>query len=506
MSSAPVNCDDYQTVIGLEVHVQLKTRSKLFSDAPNSFGRRANSKVSIIDLGMPGMLPVVNREVIICAIRLGLALGARIHPASVFARKHYFYPDLPKGYQISQFEDPIVANGHIDIDGDDGRRRSIDVERAHLEEDAGKLVHLADRTSGADFNRSGVPLLEVVTAPQMHSPAEAGRLMRALHHLVRYLDICTGNLEEGAFRCDANVSLRPDANAPLGVRTELKNINSFRFVEKAIVYEVERQRRCLESGQAVVQETRLYDSERDETRSMRSKEDAQDYRYFPDPDLLPLCIDEQLIAEVKSQMPVLPRERARLWSERHGLGAEDAQRLCADIEIADYFEAVAAAAPSSAREAAQWLANEVLPRMEQGGEVRMSQCPVPPQQLAAILERLAAGALTTPMARKLFDLLWRQPGSNIDELVEQHNLKPVSDESELEKFIDTLFEQNPSQASQLLAGKDKLKGFFVGLVMKHTQGRADPRIIDELIRRRLQRTDAPNANTPDTPDTPVTKD
>lgn len=480
----------YQIVIGLEVHVQLKTRSKLFSDAPNSFGRRANSQLSIIDLGMPGVLPVINREVIICAVRLGLALGARIHPASVFARKHYFYPDLPKGYQISQFEDPIIADGLIEIEGDDGQRRAIDVVRAHLEEDAGKLVHLANRTSGADYNRSGVPLLEVVTAPQMHSAAEAGRLMRSLHHLVRYLDICTGNLEEGAFRCDANVSLRKDANAPLGVRTELKNINSFRFVEKAIAYEVERQRRCLDAGEAIVQETRLYDAERDETRPMRSKEDAQDYRYFPDPDLLPLCVDEELIAEVKQQMPALPRQRTRAWCEAYGLSEEVAQRLCADIETADYFEAVATAAPASAREGAQWLVNEVLPRMESGSDAHLSQCPVQPAQLAAVLVHLAAATLTTPMARKLFELLWQQPGADVDALIEEHGLKPVSDESELEQFIDSLFAQNPNQARQLKDGKDKLMGFFVGQIMKHTQGRADPRIITDLIRRRLSQMDS----------------
>ena len=482
--SAQARQGSYQAVIGLEMHVQLKTQAKLFSDAPNAFGQRPNSQLSVVDVGMPGVLPVLNQQAVAYAIRLGLALGASIHPASVFARKHYFYPDLPKGYQISQFEDPIVADGRIEIVGDDGERRAIDIVRAHLEEDAGKLLHLPDRTSGVDYNRSGVPLLEVVTAPQLHSPAEAGALMRSVHRLVCYLGICAGNLEQGNFRCDANVSVRPDASAPLGVRTELKNINSFRFIEKAIAYEITRQSRCLMNGERLVQETRLYDSGRDRTYTMRSKEDAMDYRYFPDPDLPPVVIDEAMIDEARRAMPPLPWERMAAWREQHGVGEEECQRLCADVATAGYFEAAAAAAPDCAKAAAQWMIQEVLPRLAEAG-ADIGQCPLAPEDLASILQRLARGELTTPMARQLLDALWAE-GGDIESLIDKHKLRPLADDGGLAGIVDEILAANPKQLEQLRGGKDKLMGFFVGQVMKRTSGRADPRQVTDLVRQRAE--------------------
>ena len=479
------NFDTYQVVIGLEIHVQLDTQTKLFSQVSTDFGAPANQQVDPIDLGMPGMLPVINYQAIDYAIRFGLAMGAKIHQHNVFARKHYFYPDLPKAYQISQFEDPILTDGHIRV-GEQGEDASqvIDIVRAHLEEDAAKLVHLPNHTSGVDFNRSGVPLLEVVTAPQLRSPAQAAQLMRQISQIVSYLGICTGNLEEGALRCDANISLRPNEDAPLGTRTELKNINSFRFVEKALEYEIERQRDCLKEGKTIVQETRLFDSQSGQTYSMRSKEDAQDYRYFPDPDLLPVQISDEWIEKVRALMPILPAQRAEGWVRLCGLDAVMAEQLSLDRQSADYFDSVVVEMPAKSQQiAGAWIVNEIIPRLQQAN-LDFSACPVAAPTLRAVIDKLASGKLTTPMARQLIDLLW-QGEQDVEALIKQHKLEPISGQGDIEQLVDKLLQAHPQQVDQLRAGKDKLIGFFVGLAMKETRGRIDPGSVTQCIKEKL---------------------
>ncbi|HMM78031.1 MAG TPA: Asp-tRNA(Asn)/Glu-tRNA(Gln) amidotransferase subunit GatB [Gammaproteobacteria bacterium] len=473
----------WETVIGLEIHVQLATASKIFSGASTAYGAPPNTQACAIDLGLPGVLPVLNAAAVEMAIRLGLALDAQIAPLSVFARKNYFYPDLPKGYQISQYELPIVARGRLPIRLADGSEKMIRVTRAHLEEDAGKSVHDAyPGATGVDLNRAGTPLLEVVSEPDLRSAEEAVAYMRTLHTLVRYLGICDGNMQEGSFRCDANVSVRRAGSAQLGTRAEIKNINSFRFVEKAIAYEVERQIELIEGGGTVVQETRLYDPERDETRSMRSKEDAHDYRYFPDPDLLPIVVGAAELARARAAMPELPWARRARYVADHALPAADAEALTQDRAVADYFEALVAAA-GDARAASNWLTGEVFAALNRAGS-SIEACTVTPAALGELIMRVRDGTISNSMAKQVFEAMWNGEGS-ADAIIEARGLKQLSDTGALAAIVDEIVAANPQQVEQYRAGKDKVFGFFVGQVMKKSQGKANPQQVNDLLRRKL---------------------
>ena len=480
----------WQPVIGLEVHARLLTRSKLFSGAPASYGAVPNTQACAIDLGLPGVLPVLNREAVRMAIRFGLAVGARIAPRCVFARKNYFYPDLPKGYQISQYEDPITAGGSIAVEPPGGPRREVGLVRAHLEEDAGRSVHegFGART-GLDFNRAGTPLLEIVTEPALHGAAEAAACMRGIHALVRWLGICDGNMQEGSLRCDANVSVHPAGSQVLGTRTEIKNVNSFRFVERAVGYEIERQIDLLESGGEVVQETRLYDPDRHETRPMRGKEEADDYRYFPDPDLLPVVVDEAFVAEVRAGLPELPDARRGRLARQYGLGAEDAARLVGDRETADYFEAAVEAAGSgsadTARITANWVNGELTGALNREG-LRVDEARVTAGQLGRLVRRVADGTVSGWAAKAVFDAMWGS-GGEPDEVIEARGLRQVTDAGEIERLVDAVLDAHPVQVAQYLGGVEKVLGFFVGQVMKRSGGKADPRQANRALRERLAR-------------------
>jgi len=473
----------WEAVIGLEIHVQLATASKIFSGASTAYGAAPNTQACAVDLGLPGVLPVLNGKAVEMAIRLGLALDATIAPVSVFARKNYFYPDLPKGYQISQYELPIVANGRLPIRLADGSEKVIRVTRAHLEEDAGKSVHDAyPGATGIDLNRAGTPLLEVVSEPDLRSAEEAVAYMRTMHMLVRYLGICDGNMQEGSFRCDANVSVRRVGAEALGTRAEIKNINSFRFVEKAIAFEVERQIDLIESGGKVVQETRLYDPERDETRSMRSKEDAHDYRYFPDPDLLPVVVAAAQIERVRETMPELPWSRRARYVADYALPAADADALAQDRAVADYFEALAAAA-GDARAASNWMNGEVFAALNRAG-VDIAQCPVSPAALGALIGRVRDGTVSGSMAKQVFEAMWQGEG-DADAIIEARGLKQVNDSGALAAIIDAVMAEAPQQVEQYRAGKDKVFGYFVGQVMKKSQGKANPQQVNDLLKQKL---------------------
>jgi aspartyl-tRNA(Asn)/glutamyl-tRNA(Gln) amidotransferase subunit B len=473
----------WETVIGLEIHVQLATASKIFSGAATAYGAEPNTQACAVDLGLPGVLPVLNARVVEMAIRLGLALHAEIAPSSVFARKNYFYPDLPKGYQISQYELPIVARGRLPIRLADGREKVVRVTRAHLEEDAGKSVHDAyPGATGIDLNRAGTPLLEVVSEPDLRSAEEAVAYMRTMHMLVRYLGICDGNMQEGSFRCDANVSVRRAGSEVLGTRAEVKNLNSFRFLEKAINFEVERQIDLLESGGKVAQETRLYDADRDETRSMRSKEDAHDYRYFPDPDLLPIVVTPTQIERERALMPELPWARQQRYVTDYGLNVQDADALAQDRAVADYFEALAAAA-GDARAAANWLNGEVFAALNRAG-MEIPHCPVEPSALGLLIARVRDGTLSGSMAKQVFEAMWQGEGS-ADEIIEARGLRQVNDIGALAALIDGVIADSPSQVEQYRAGKDKLFGYFVGQVMKKSQGKANPQQVNDLLKEKL---------------------
>lgn len=472
---------DWEVVIGLETHVQLQTRSKIFSGASTTYGAEPNTQACAIDLGLPGVLPVLNREAVRMAVKFGLAVGAGVSRRSVFARKNYFYPDLPKGYQISQYERPIVVGGRLQIAVGD-ERRWINLTRAHLEEDAGKSLHEDFHGySGIDLNRAGTPLLEIVSEPELRSAAEAAAYMKALHTLVRYLEICDGNMQEGSFRCDANVSVRPRGSSILGTRTELKNLNSFRYIERAIEYEVERQIDLIESGGKVVQETRLYDPERHETRSLRSKEEAYDYRYFPDPDLLPLVLDEAFIAAVEKEMPELPEAKRERFMQQYGLSAYEADVLCASRELADYFEAVAADAEH--RLAATWVMGELLGALNRDG-IALASSPVGPQTLAGLLRRITDQTISGKIAKQVFEAMWRGEG-DADHIIESQGLRQITDSSELEALVAEIVAAHPEQAAQYRAGKDKVFGFFVGQAMRATKGKANPAQLNELLKRAL---------------------
>lgn len=474
---------EWETVIGLEIHTQLATQSKIFSGAATAYGAEPNTQACAVDLGLPGVLPVLNEEAVHKAVIFGMAIEADIAPYSVFARKNYFYPDLPKGYQISQFELPIVGNGHLDIEVD-GVSKRIGITRAHLEEDAGKSLHEDFHgLTGIDLNRAGTPLLEIVSEPDMRSAKEAVAYMRKLHELVRYLDICDGNMQEGSFRCDANVSVRPKGQKEFGTRAEIKNINSFKFVEKAINHEIERQIELIENGGKVVQETRLYDSVKDETRSMRSKEEANDYRYFPDPDLLPVFISEEFKAMVKAQLPELPLAKKHRFKDQYALDEENATILTYSCQLADYFEAVLKASGCEARLCANWITGDLSAALNKAG-LEITDSPVSDERLAGLLTRISDNTISGKIAKQVFEEMW-QSTATADEIIAEKGLKQITDTSAIEAIIDKIIAANPGQVEQYRSGKDKVFAFFVGQVMKEMQGKANPAEVNKMLKVKL---------------------
>jgi len=475
---------EWETVIGLETHAQLSTRSKIFSGVSTAFGAAPNTQASVIDLALPGVLPVLNRGAVERAIRLGLAVGGRINRRSIFARKNYFYPDLPKGYQISQYEIPVVEGGGLSIRVGDVDK-FVRLTRAHLEEDAGKSLHEDFAgMSGIDLNRAGTPLLEIVSEPDMRSSAEAVAYARALHALVQWIGICDGNMQEGSFRCDANVSVRPLGSDRLGTRCEIKNLNSFRFLERAIEFEVRRQIELIGEGGRVIQETRLYDPDRDETRSMRSKEDAQDYRYFPDPDLLPLEISDDWIEATRQAMPELPAAMRERFVSDFALAPYDAAVLTGSRDIADYFEEMVRHLPSEPKLCANWLMGELSARLNRD-QTSLAAAPVQAGALAGLLARIADGTLSGKMAKEVFDAMW-EGGGSADALIEQRGLKQISDGGEIEAMVDAVLAANPKSVAEFRSGKDKAFNALVGQVMKAARGKANPAQVNEVLKRRLE--------------------
>lgn len=488
--------EGWEIVIGIETHCQLLTESKLFSDAPAEFSADPNLNACEVDLGLPGVLPVPNRRAIEAAIRFGLAVGATVNEFSEFARKNYFYPDLPKGYQISQYEHPILTGGSVAI-GDGADERDIRLTRAHLEEDAGKLLHdrWADR-SGVDLNRAGVPLLEIVSEPELRTSAEAGDYARRLHQLVQHLDICDGQLQNGSFRCDVNVSVRPAGSGDFGTRCEIKNLNSFRFLQQAIDHEAARQVELIEAGEEILQETRLFDPASGKTRSMRSKEEAQDYRYFPDPDLLPLRVSAEWVAEVRRGMPELPRERERRYTGELGLSPYDASVLTADRDLASYYDAtVAEAGAEQAKLCANWVTGEISARLNKLGTAP-ADIPVSPGKLARLLARVADKTISGTAAKGVLDDMW-DSDSEADRIIEDKGLKQIGDEGELEKILDGIIADNPGQFEKLVGGKDRIAGFFVGQAMKATGGKADPSVLNRIVRERAAAEAAKKGESPE---------
>ncbi len=474
---------EWETVIGLEVHAQLLTRSKAFSGAATKYGAEPNTQACAVDIALPGVLPVFNEAAARMAVKFGLAIGAQINHRSVFARKNYFYPDLPKGYQISQYELPIVAKGRITIDVD-GVEKTIGITRAHLEEDAGKSLHEDFHgMTGIDLNRAGTPLLEIVSEPDMRSAKEAVAYLKKVHELVRYLEICDGNMQEGSFRCDANVSVRPKGEQKFGTRAELKNINSFRFVEKAIEFEVERQIDLIEGGGKVVQETRLYDSDKDVTRSMRSKEEAMDYRYFPDPDLPPLVITEDFIRGVGKTLPELPDAKRARFMRDYGLTAYDAGVLTASREMADYYEQLVLESKADPKIAANWVTGELAAFLNRDNK-DISASPVTVAMMSGLLKRLADNTISGKIAKEVFEAMWNGEG-DADAVIARKGLKQITDTGAIEKVIDEIIAKNPKQLEQYRAGKEALFGYFVGQVMKATQGKANPAQVNELLKKKL---------------------
>ncbi len=474
---------EWETVIGLEIHAQLATRSKIFSGSSTAYGAVPNVQANLVDLGYPGVLPVLNREAVRMAVKFGLAIDANIARRSIFARKNYFYPDLPKGYQISQYEQPIVEDGVVEVLLEDGIRKLVGVTRAHLEEDAGKSLHEGfGRSSGIDLNRAGTPLLEIVSEPDMRSAREAIAYMKKIHTLVRYLEICDGNMQEGSFRCDANVSVRHKGRTEFGTRCEIKNLNSFRFVERAINYEVARQIEVIEGGGSIVQETRLYDSGRDETRPMRSKEEANDYRYFPDPDLLPVELDDAFVEDVRALLPELPDAKATRFAREHGLSEYDAGVLTASRELADYFERVVAAVREP-KLAANWVMGELSGFLNRDG-LEIDASPVGADALAGLLRRIVDGTISGKLAKDVFESMWSDR-AEADAVIETRGLRQITDAGAIERVIAGVMAANPGQLADYRSGKDKLLGFFVGQVMKATGGKANPAQVNELLKRML---------------------
>jgi aspartyl-tRNA(Asn)/glutamyl-tRNA(Gln) amidotransferase subunit B len=475
----------WETVIGLEIHAQLATKSKLFSGSATAYGAPPNTQANLVDLGYPGVLPVLNAESVRMAVKLGLAINARIAPRSVFARKNYFYPDLPKGYQISQYELPIVAGGELDIELEDGSTRRIGITRAHLEEDAGKSLHEGlPGVTGIDLNRAGTPLVEIVSEPDMRSAKQAVAYMKKVHTLVRYLEICDGNMQEGSFRCDANVSVRKAGADKFGTRAEIKNLNSFRYIERAINFEVARQIELIESGGKVVQETRLYDPDKGETRSMRSKEEANDYRYFPDPDLLPVVLDEKFIEAVRATLPELPDHKATRFARDYGLSAYDAGVLTASRELADYYEKVVRAVPREPKLAANWVMGEFAAALNKES-LDVTAARMSPENLGGLMLRISDQTVSGNVAKVVFATMWSS-GAVADTVIAEQGLKQITDASAIESEIDAVIARNPGQLADYRAGKDKLFGFFVGQVMKATGGRANPAQVNELLLRKLR--------------------
>jgi len=478
----------WEVVIGLETHAQLATRSKIFSGSATQFGAAPNAQASAIDLALPGVLPVLNAGAVECAVKFGLAVGATIASRSIFARKNYFYPDLPKGYQISQYEIPVVQGGALSIMVD-GVQKTVHLTRAHLEEDAGKSLHEDYHgMSGIDLNRAGTPLLEIVTEPEMRSSAEAVAYAKALHGLVTWLGICDGNMQEGSFRCDANVSVRPSGQKEFGTRCEIKNLNSFRFMEKAIEFEIRRQIELIEDGGRVVQETRLYDPDRDQTRSMRSKEDAMDYRYFPDPDLLPLEITVATIERIRGGMPELPQAMRTRFESSFGLSAYDANTLTGSRALAIYFETTLSAFGGDAKLAANWVTGELLGRLHEAG-LEVADAPVAPAQLAGLLKRIADGTISGKMAKEVFAVLWQEAAagrsSSADSVIAARGLKQLSDAGAIERIIDDVLKANSKSVEEFHAGREKAFNALVGQVMKASMGRANPAQVNEILRRKL---------------------
>jgi len=473
----------WETVIGLEIHSQLSTKSKIFSGASTAFGAEPNTQACAVDLGLPGVLPVLNKEVVVMALRFGLAINAKINQHSIFARKNYFYPDLPKGYQISQFEIPIVGQGEIEIRIKDGGTKMIGITRAHLEEDAGKSIHdMYEDFTAIDLNRAGTPLLEIVSEPDMSNAKEAVAYAKKIHALVQYIGICDGNMQEGSFRCDANVSIRKKGAKELGTRTELKNINSFKFLEKAINLEVVRQQDTLEDGEEVVQETRLYDDMKNETRSMRSKEEANDYRYFPDPDLLPVDIDDALLSQIRTTLPELPTEKKSRYISEFGLNSYDAENLTSQKAFADFFESMLYE-KAEAKLSANWIMGELSAALNKN-QMNIKDSPISAKELSGLVKRITDETISGKIAKDVFMTMWESQRS-ADEIIESQGLKQMTDIAAIEAIIDKVIANNSTQVEQYRAGNTKLLGFFVGQVMKETQGKANPKQVNQLLNEKL---------------------
>ena len=475
----------YQAVIGLEIHVQLKTKSKIFSGASTSFGNEPNTQACAVDLGLPGVLPVLNKEAVMMAIKFGLAVNAQIQNNSIFARKNYFYPDLPKGYQISQFEIPIVSKGSLKIRvGDDFKE--IRITRAHLEEDAGKSIHdMFNNDSAIDLNRAGTPLIEIVSEPDMTSADEAVEYLKTIHTLVKYLDICDGNMQEGSFRCDANISLKKSTDTKLGIRAEIKNINSFKFVEQAINYEIERQSEILDSGGEIVQETRLYDPAKNQTRSMRSKEEANDYRYFPDPDLLPVHIDEQDIKSIKSTMPELPEEKRIRFMRDYSLSEYDTSVLISDKNLSSYFESVIKSKKLEPKNVANWILTDLL-GLANKNRTAINELPITPDRLEQLLIFVHDGIISNKQGKAVLEKMWNT-SKTPREIIDSEGISQESNENEINKLVDKVLENHYKSVEEYMKGKDKLFGFFIGEVMKESKGKANPKIVNKILRERLKK-------------------
>ncbi len=477
---------NWETVIGLEIHVQLSTKSKIFSGASAVYGSEQNTNTSLVDLGYPGVLPVLNKEAVMMAIKFGLAIEASIAERSIFARKNYFYPDLPKGYQISQYELPIVSEGSLTIRLDDGTDKRIGVTRAHLEEDAGKSIHdMFDNETAIDLNRAGTPLLEIVSEPELSSAKEASLYMQKMHQLVRYLKISDGNMQEGSFRCDANVSLRPDGEKKLGTRAEIKNINSFRFIENAINYEIERQKELLEEGKEVIQETRLYDADRDETRSMRSKEEANDYRYFPDPDLLPISIDSSLIETITSSLPEKLEEKLERYTNQLSIKEEDAYEITRNIDLIDYFEESLETYNRNPQLLANFLLTEIM-AITNKANIQINDLDITPQSLAQLIERLDDGTISSKIAKDILNQL-KDGNFSVDDLIEDQGLQQITDEDQIKSVVLEVINENHEQKNQYLSGKEQVLGFLIGKVMQKTKGKANPKLVNDLMKQELSK-------------------